>query len=175
MWNLSKDYAGLSHYFITLPSGFKFHFVSNAAPGSSSALASDRPLVIFIHGFPDSWAVWRHIASSSALQSSANLVAIDLPGYGGTESLEKYTATAVLEKLTELIIALRAQYGVDDGTHSNRKRAIIVAHDWGCVLSMRLAAEAPSLAHRFILTNGPLVCFHCQWNPGVSHADFLFR
>ncbi|KAF7715172.1 Epoxide hydrolase 3 [Penicillium ucsense] len=156
LWNLSKEYAGLSHHFLTLADGFKFHFVSNEAPGAQAALASDRPLVIFIHGFPDSWAVWRHIASSSTLQASANLVAIDMPGYGGTKGLDKYSATNLLEKLTELIIALRTQYGVDDGTQANKKRVTIVAHDWGCVLAMRLAAEAPSLAHRFIFTNGPL-------------------
>ncbi|EPS27815.1 hypothetical protein POX_e06796 [Penicillium oxalicum] len=156
LWNLSKDYAGLSHHFLTLTDGFKFHFVSNEAPGSPAALAADRPLVIFIHGFPDSWAIWRHIASSSTLQAAANLVAIDMPGYGGTQGLDKYSATNLLEKLAELVIALRSQYGVDDGTQANKKRVTIVAHDWGCVLAMRLAAEAPSLAHRFILTNGPL-------------------
>ncbi|KAJ5157277.1 uncharacterized protein N7482_008377 [Penicillium canariense] len=157
LWNLSKDYAGLSHHFLTLPSGFKFHFVSNVTPGSPAALKSDKPLVIFIHGFPDSWAIWRHIASSPSLQDAANVVAIDLPGYGGTQSLERYTATAVLEKLTELIITLRSQYGVDEGSEVNKEKVVIVAHDWGCVLSMRLAAEAPSLAHRFILSNGPLM------------------
>jgi pimeloyl-ACP methyl ester carboxylesterase len=63
----------------------------------------------------------------------------------------------VLEKMTELILTLRTQYGVDDGSETSKKKTIIVAHDWGCVISMRLAAEAPSLADRFILSNGPLV------------------
>lgn len=97
--------------------------------------------------------------SSSELQNAAAVVAIDLPGYGGTQSLDKYSKTNVLEKLTELIIALRVQYGVDQGDEINKKRVVIVGHDWGCVVSMGLAAEAPMLAHRFILTNGPLVCF----------------
>ncbi|KGO44283.1 Glycosyl transferase, family 8 [Penicillium expansum] len=155
LWDLSKDFEGLSHHILTLQSGFKFHFVSNDIPNTPETINSDKPLVIFIHGFPDSWAIWRHIIGNSALQEAVSLVAIDLPGYGGTESLEKYTATNVLEKLTELIVTLRTQYGVDSGNESNKKRTIIVAHDWGCVLSMRLAAEAPSLAHRFILSNGP--------------------
>ncbi|KAJ5309724.1 uncharacterized protein N7443_002185 [Penicillium atrosanguineum] len=156
LWDLSKDFAGLSHHIITLASGFKFHFLSNEAPGSPAALKSDKPLVIFVHGFPDSWAIWRHIVSSPSLQESANLVAIDLPGYGGSEGLEKYSATRVLEKMTELIVTLRLQYGVDDESTIRKKKTIIVAHDWGCVISMRLAAEAPSLADRFILSNGPL-------------------
>ncbi|EKV07507.1 Alpha/beta hydrolase, putative [Penicillium digitatum] len=155
LWNLSKDFEGLSHHILTLQSGFKFHFVSNDLPNTPETINSEKPLVIFIHGFPDSWAIWRHIIRNPALQEAVSLVAIDLPGYGGTESLEKYTATNVLEKLTELIVTLRIQYGVDSDKESNKKRTIIVAHDWGCVLSIRLAAEAPSLAHRFILSNGP--------------------
>jgi pimeloyl-ACP methyl ester carboxylesterase len=158
LWDLSKAFEGLSHQVLTLQSGFKFHFVSNDIPNTPEAIKSDKPLVIFIHGFPDSWAIWRHIIRDPGLQEVVSLVAIDLPGYGGTESLEEYNATNVLEKLTELIVTLRTQYGVDSGNESNKKRTIIVAHDWGCVLSMRLAAEAPSLAHRFILSNGPSVC-----------------
>ncbi|KAI1838272.1 hypothetical protein DTO006G1_4649 [Penicillium roqueforti] len=157
LWDISKDFEGLSHHILTLQSGFKFHFVSNDTPNTPKTVNSDKPLVIFIHGFPDSWAIWRHIIKNPALQEAVSLVAIDLPGYGGTESLEEYNATNVLEKLTELIVTLRTQYGVDSGNESNKKRTIIVAHDWGCVLSMRLAAEAPSLAHRFILSNGPSI------------------
>ncbi|KAJ5636553.1 uncharacterized protein N7484_009866 [Penicillium longicatenatum] len=156
LWNLSKDYAGLSHYFLTLPTGFKFHFLSNDVPNSQEVLASSKPLVIFIHGFPDSWAVWRHIVSNTDLQKSATLVAIDMPGYGGTQGVKKYNGTNVLENMTQLIINLRIQYGVDNATETSKKRTVIVAHDWGCVIAMRLAAEAPSLADRFLLSNGPL-------------------
>ncbi|KAJ5774370.1 hypothetical protein N7457_009266 [Penicillium paradoxum] len=157
LWDLSKKLDGLSHHMLTLQSGFKFHLVSNDTPNTPETINSDKPLVILIHGFPDSWAIWRHIIKTPSLQNAVSLVAIDLPGYGGTESLDKYNATNVLEKLTELIITLRTQYGVDTDSESNKKRTIIVAHDWGCVLSMRLAAEAPSLAHRFILSNGPSI------------------
>ncbi|KAJ6102176.1 hypothetical protein N7486_004603 [Penicillium sp. IBT 16267x] len=155
LWNLSKNYAGLSHYFLTLPTGFRFHFLSNDVPNSKEALASSKPLVIFIHGFPDSWAVWRHIASNPALQESAILVAIDMPGYGGTQGVKKYNGTNVLENMAQLIINLRIQYGVDSAPETSKKRTIIVAHDWGCIVAMRLASEAPSLADRFLLSNGP--------------------
>lgn len=101
--------------------------------------------------------MWRHLISSPALQDAAALVAVDLPGFGASDSLDKYSATNVLEQLTEFIVTIRAQYGVDDGNESNKERTIIAAHDWGCVLAMRLAAEAPSLADRFMLSNGPLV------------------
>ncbi|KAE8383642.1 putative capsule-associated protein CAP1 [Aspergillus bertholletiae] len=152
-WNLSKSWSGLSHHFITLRNGFKFHYVANDLPDSPAA---DKPLVIFIHGFPDSWAVWRHLLKSKALQEAATLVAVDLPGYGGTDSLEIYSSTNVLENLAGFILAIRAKYGIDTDAGVRQRRTVIVSHDWGCVLSMRLAAEAPQLADRFILSNGPL-------------------
>lgn len=131
--------------------------MSNEAPGSPEAQGSSKPLVIFIHGFPDSWAVWRHIVSQPELQKSATVVAIDMPGYGGSQALPKYNGTNVMEKMAELIITLRSKYGVDDETSKNKKKTLIVAHDWGCVIAMRLAAEAPTLADRFVLSNGPWV------------------
>lgn len=86
------------------------------------------------------------------------MVAVDLPGYGGSDRLEEYTATEVLEKLTEFIVAVRERYGIDSQMDGKAMgRVIVVGHDWGCVLAMRLAADAPQLADRFILCNGPLV------------------
>lgn len=92
-------------------------------------------------------------------------MAIDLPGYGGSDLLKHYSATEVLETLTEGIVALREKYAIDGQTGSeSQQRVVIVAHDWGCTLGMRLAAEAPQLADRFIFTNGPLV------GPGYCHV-----
>ncbi|PYI06363.1 alpha/beta fold family hydrolase [Aspergillus sclerotiicarbonarius CBS 121057] len=151
-WNLSKDWSGFAHHILTLRSGFKFHYVCN----DQGVTDQDKPVVVFIHGFPDSWVIWRHVLSSSSLQESATLIAVDMPGYGGSDSLDNYSATNVLESLTEFVIAIRAKYGVDTEAGPRQKKLTIVGHDWGCVVSMRLAAEAPQLADRFILTNGPL-------------------
>ena len=98
---------------------------------------------------------------SKSLQDAATVVVVDLPGYGGSDQLDEYSATNVLENLANFIVGVRAKYGIDNaatGTAGSH-RTIVIAHDWGCVLSMRLAAEAPQLADRFILSNAPLVCF----------------
>lgn len=156
-WNLSKKPFDLHHRFLTLRDGFRFHYVTNAIPDPQTP--ASKPLVIFVHGFPDSWVVWRFVMASTWLRESSNFVALDLPGYGGSDLLKRYSATEVHEKITEFIISLREAYGIDDPTRIGaQQRVIIVAHDWGCVISMRLAADAPQLADRFILTNGPLVC-----------------
>ncbi len=114
--------------------------------------------------------MWRHaIDSTSSLREKATLVAVDLPGYGGSDGCKKYNPEEVLEALTEFIVGMREMY-VDsdyvDGPNAPYERnqqsrgspqVFIVGHDWGCVLAFRLASEAPGLADRFILANGPLV------------------
>ncbi|PGH32461.1 hypothetical protein GX50_04761 [[Emmonsia] crescens] len=175
LWNLSKKWEGFSHHFITLRDGFKFHYVSNdhistdiSSPRlEATETETSKPLVIFVHGFPDSWAVWRHILPSPPLWERSTVVAVDLPGYGGTDSLPKYGAAEVMEHLAEFIIAIRRKYGIDtdddyeDVGPADEKphagKVIYVGHDWGALLGFRLASEAPRLADRFILTNGPLL------------------
>ncbi|EAS32885.2 alpha/beta hydrolase [Coccidioides immitis RS] len=157
-WNLSKPWAGLFHRFLTLRTGFKFHYITSDEPGTAGRQKSDKPLVIFLHGFPDSWAIWRHVLASFSIRESSTVVAVDLPGYGGSDSLKKYGATEVLEALTEFIISLREECGVDSPDNEHRSRKVfIVAHDWGGLLAFRLAAEAPQVADRFIIVNGPLM------------------
>lgn len=96
--------------------------------------------------------MWRSLLREPAIPySSATLVCVDLPGYGGSDSFEKHD-TSVLDALIEFIVSMRETYN-----ESGEKNTIIVGHDWGCVLAFRLAAEAPSIADRFVLTNGPHV------------------
>ena len=95
--------------------------------------------------------MWRHVLQEPAIPTEATLICVDLPGYGGSDSFEKYD-TRVLEALTEFIVAMREQHLADDTA-----KTFVVGHDWGCVLAFRLAADASLLADRFIVTNGPHV------------------
>lgn len=133
----------------------------NGDVSAGSPSAGHRNLIVFLHGFPDSWALWRHIIASPALRVSNVLVALDLPGYGGSDGLRRYGATDVLEAVTEFVIGMRRLYGIDSEQDIARIErtpgVIIVGHDWGCIIGARLAAEAPQLADRFILSNAPIV------------------
>lgn len=146
---------------MVLRNGLKLHYLTNIATLDPSAPQS-KNLVIFLHGFPDTCLAWRYVTESPSLRQNATLVAVDLPGFGGSDSLPRYGATEVMESLTDFIVAMRETYlRVDDNDsgqeESQANKVLIVGHDWGCLLSYRLAAEAPSLADRFILTNGPHV------------------
>lgn len=100
--------------------------------------------------------MWRHVLQEPAIPlSEATFVAVDLPGYGGSDSLKKYD-TEVLEVLTQFIVGMRDLY-LQIGHDGQTQPCFVVGHDWGAVLAMRLASEAPTLADRFILTNGPHV------------------
>lgn len=152
-WNLHKSpIPGFSHHFHVLRNGQQLHYICNqerkSQPGN---------LVILIHGFPDSCLMWKSLLSEPAIPlREATYVCVDLPGYGGSDSLGVHD-TAVLEALTEFVVAMRDTFLTTDGNGSASKNTYIVAHDWGGVLSFRLAAEAPTLADRFIIMNAPLV------------------
>ena len=152
-WNLNKSpIPGFHHHFHKLRNGLKLHYICNKdrrpQPGA---------LIILIHGFPDSCVMWRHILQEPAIPSiAATYVAVDLPGYGGSDSFDKYD-TEVLESLTEFIVGMRETYLKTLANGQPTSGTYVVGHDWGCVLAMRLASEAPTLADRFILTNGPHV------------------
>ncbi|KAK4985178.1 hypothetical protein LTR50_006123 [Elasticomyces elasticus] len=117
------------------------HFVSSGPADAS------KDLIVFIHGFPDSCYLWSDILKSPSLLRKARLIAIDLPGSGGSDSLEQYDAQNVLDAVASFIVSKRKE------TVASGCRCIVVGHDWGGLIAYRLAAELPSLADRFIVVN----------------------
>src|SRR5271167_2128833 len=62
--------------------GIRFHVVE-AVPGQGvSTPATERPLVILLHGFGSFWWSWRHQLRGL---TGARVVAVDLRGYGGSD------------------------------------------------------------------------------------------
>lgn len=151
--------SGYEHCFFTTSDGVRLHYVISAPCGN---LNDNANIIIFIHGFPDSWALWRYFLQSQRLRQKATLIAVDLPGYGGSDGLETYDATSVLNTLTSFIIGMKDNYLTDGGrfevSGENGGKTLIVSHDWGAIVAYRLAAEAPQLADRFIMINSILVC-----------------
>ena len=55
---------------------------------------------------------------------------------------------------------MREEYiNEDDQEQKKSGRVLVVGHDWGAIVGFRLAAEAPRLANRFILSNSVHVRF----------------
>lgn len=122
------------------------HYVVNADGGD----VERRDVVIFVHGFPDSFLLWRYILQAPELQNRI-LVAVDMPGYGGSDSLQQYGPNEVLEAMSEFIIGARELYLQRGG------KCVVVTHDWGALVGARLASEAAILADHWVITSGILV------------------
>lgn len=112
------------------------------APGVrlNVALAGDPagPAVLLLHGFPDSWQLWRHQIAALAGRGY-RVVAPDLRGFGRSDRPSATEAYAQQHLLGDITGILDAE-GVE--------RCAVVGHDWGAVLAWRLAREAPErVAH----------------------------
>lgn len=92
------------------------------------------PLVIFVHGFPESWYSWRHQIGPVA-DAGFLACAIDVRGYGGSdkpEPIEDYT----LEKIAADLGGLKKALSPD-------RPAILVGHDWGAPIVWNTALTQP--------------------------------
>lgn len=106
--------------------------------------------------------MWRGLLQEPSIPlRAATWICVDLPGYGGSDSLDKYDCT-VLDALTQFILAMRETFLSTDEDGDPQKSVYVVGHDWGAVLAFRLAVDAPALANRFIITNGPHVSWFCS-------------
>ena len=91
------------------------------------------PLVLLLHGFPESWYSWRH--QFSALSDAGfHAVAPDMRGYGESErphAIEAYNQVEVVNDIIGLIPAL----GYDS--------AVVIGHDWGAPTAWSCALNHP--------------------------------
>ncbi|EUC32972.1 hypothetical protein COCCADRAFT_5427 [Bipolaris zeicola 26-R-13] len=145
-WSLDREpLPGFKHKFFDTSKGVKIHYVVHEGDQSAQKVKN---LAIFVHGFPDSYIIWRHLLQSPSLQQDTILVAVDLPGYGGSDTLPTYGANDMLEAISEFMISIREQY-LQEGS-----KTVAVTHDWGSIIGARLAAEAHVLADHWIITGG---------------------
>jgi pimeloyl-ACP methyl ester carboxylesterase len=108
------------------------------------AVAGDGPLVVLLHGFPESWYSWRH--QIPALATRFRVVAPDLRGYNESDKPRGVRAYQ-LDELVADVEALIAAFGARD--------AAIVGHDWGGGLAWTFAMERPRLTRTLAVLNCP--------------------
>jgi pimeloyl-ACP methyl ester carboxylesterase len=99
-----------------------FREIVTPAARLRARVAGAGPLVLFVHGFPESWYSWRHQLGPVA-QAGYTACAIDVRGYGGSQ---RFAAVAdyAMEPLVGDII------GVADALQPDAP-VILVGHDWG--------------------------------------------
>lgn len=139
------------------------------------------PLVLLLHGFPESWYTWEKQLGTLA-QAGYHVVAPDMRGYGQTDrpaKVEQYTQLHLVGDVIGLMDTLGEQ------------QAFIVGHDWGASVTWYTALMRPDrvrgvvslsvpfsprgrvsslTAIRSVLGNGFYMSYFQQ--PGVAEAEF---
>lgn len=97
------------------------------------AEAGKGPLVLMLHGFPESWYSWRHQFKPLA-NAGYKAVAPDMRGYGESDKPNDITAYNQVEVVND-IIGLIAALGYET--------AIVIGHDWGAPTAWSCALHHP--------------------------------
>jgi pimeloyl-ACP methyl ester carboxylesterase len=93
----------------------------------------DGPLVLLLHGFPESWYSWRHQFAPLAA-AGYKIVAPDMRGYGKSDAphaIEAYNQVEIMRDVIGLIPAL------------GYESAVVIGHDWGAPTAWGVAQHYP--------------------------------
>ncbi|MFF7378766.1 alpha/beta fold hydrolase [Streptomyces massasporeus] len=139
------------------------------------------PLVVLLHGFPESWHSWRHQFGPLA-EAGFRVVAPDQRGYGGSDRPEDVSAYSILHLVGDVVGLIHAL---------GEERAFVVGHDWGAPVAWHTALLRPdvvrgvaglSVPPPFRSGRPPLETMQERfegrfyWNyfsrPGVAEAEF---
>jgi pimeloyl-ACP methyl ester carboxylesterase len=99
-----------------------------------AAIEGEGPLVVMVHGFPESWYSWRHQMAPLAAAGFA-ACAIDVRGYGGSDKpheVDAYTLKEIAADVAGVVDAL-----------SPGKPAVLIGHDWGAPIVWHTAVLHP--------------------------------
>ena len=111
----------------------------------------DGKLLMFLHGFPESWVSWRPYLH--AFVDDYLVVAPDHRGFNESERpllVSDYEMRHVVADIHALVV------------HYGAERVTLVGHDWGGIAAWHFAAQHPEMLERLIVLNAP-------------HPDFLQR
>jgi pimeloyl-ACP methyl ester carboxylesterase len=139
------------------------------------------PLVVLLHGFPESWHSWRHQFGPLAA-AGFRVVAPDQRGYGRSDHPEDVDAYSILHLVGDVVGLVHAL---------GEERAFVVGHDWGAPVAWHTALLRPDVVRGVVGLSVPPPFRGAQpplttmrerfggrfyWNyferPGVAEAEF---
>jgi pimeloyl-ACP methyl ester carboxylesterase len=92
------------------------------------------PLVVMVHGFPESWYSWRHQIGPIA-EAGFTACAVDVRGYGGSgkpAAIEDYAMEKMVGDIAGVVELL-----------SPHAPAVLIGHDWGAPMVWNTALIRP--------------------------------
>ncbi|GMT35840.1 hypothetical protein PFISCL1PPCAC_27137, partial [Pristionchus fissidentatus] len=129
---LEKEF---NHKFVQL-TDVRLHYVEE---GDKS-----KPLLLFVHGFPEFWYSWRYQIKHFA--KTHHVVAIDQRGYGESDKprgVDNYSTKKLAQDIKEVIERL------------GHEKAILIGHDFGGAASWVTALTYPDVVEKLIVLNCP--------------------
>lgn len=105
----------------------------------------DGPVVLLVHGFPESWYSWRHQIPAIA-QAGFKAVAIDVRGYGRSAAPIEVEAYGMLSHVSDNLGVIEAIGATE---------AIVVGHDWGSPIAATSALLRPDVFRAVALLSVP--------------------
>ncbi|MFI7610504.1 alpha/beta fold hydrolase [Nonomuraea terrae] len=103
------------------------------------------PLVLLVHGFPESWYSWRHQLPALA-GAGYRAVAVDVRGYGRSSKPDAVAAYRMLELVEDNVAVVRAL---------GEETAVVVGHDWGSAIAADSALVRPDVFTAVALLSVP--------------------
>lgn len=98
------------------------------------AIEGSGPVVLMVHGFPESWYSWRHQMGPIAA-AGFTAAAIDVRGYGGSDKphpVEAYAMEAIVADVAGVAESLSPEAPV-----------VLIGHDWGAPIVWNTALIRP--------------------------------
>jgi pimeloyl-ACP methyl ester carboxylesterase len=105
------------------------------------------PLVLFVHGFPETSYAWRHQVTALAA-AGFHAVAPDLRGYGETESPPDVARYSLFDLVGDLVGLLDVM---------DCENAIIVGNDWGSTIAWQAALLRPDRFNGVVAIGVPMM------------------
>ncbi|MFT3725580.1 MAG: alpha/beta hydrolase [Hyphomonadaceae bacterium] len=111
----------------------EFRYVQSGDCSIRAAVEGAGPLVLMVHGWPESWYSWRHQMGPIA-QAGFTAAAVDVRGYGGSSKpwpIEAYDMQSIIGDLQKTADELGGG------------KAILIGHDWGAPIVWNAALVDP--------------------------------
>lgn len=118
-----------------MPAGSRSRIVDVSGTRIHCVEAGEGPLVLLVHGFPESWYSWRHQIPALA-EAGYRAVAIDVRGYGRSSkplAIDSYRMVQLVADNVGLVTALGAS------------TATVIGHDWGAPIAWTSAMLRPDV------------------------------
>ena len=112
----------------------EFRTIDAGAAQIRVAVEGQGPLVLMVHGFPESWFSWRHQIGPIA-EAGFTAAAMDVRGYGGSDKpadVAAYSMEAITADVAGVAKALQPD-----------APAILIGHDWGAPIVWNSALSRP--------------------------------